>query len=777
MSRTNRVFAGAGHGARRPVLRGAITHGRQVLLVLLGVLLLLLLCERAALFTQGDSHLRYVYYRLEPAANSRDPVVFVSIDEHTAQSWGPPPWRWRRYESMLESILAENPRVVGLLEPGPRVVAEQVPYVLTPALQRGLEQKRLVLPSPNPGLGQPELGVGPYRGVEFVSLHSGSSEHAVTADIIAAAGLPVPTEERLWVRYLGGMHSLPTVPAHRISSGEIPGQTFRDRIVIVGLRGERFAPQVATPIGAMSPAEVHAYAMRGLANDAVWAPMPPWATWLLRLGLVLVCLVTLPRLGVRGAMTFLGSLCIGIVLLDYLLFTGGIVRLGGSGLMGAVGLAAFFSWLTERYNVQRELIELTAWASRRLELADVDGEEDALNALWLRFSRASRAFIRCDSALLGELPEGRWHLRFTLALHTEPEMIDEMRRDIGREPYKSAFMSHQAVWSDRFMKRELEQKTLLVPLSSFNRILGIWVLNFPCDQEVSSSTMEVIDTFARQLTLTLERRRIRRLLAVRTSRREGFLLQPIQKARSTMQYFSHEQRSLAQMFNSLPVGVLVATLWGQVEYVNTAMRRFLATFDVDGPENADLLDLLTVLTEQDEDATHDTVLALIEGGKASVDIHCQSNSEGREHYRITLSTLSASVLMDEGAGGNNSGLAHLVLTVSRRSEGEIRLEEALAAEHRAGIDSKYVTQIATERGARFRARLGSELAEAIGTGAYDKPADELSAESIWARSQRRRTNTIEPLHQHRDEGTQDPDGDSINSELDEALAEVKYDTA
>ena len=33
------------------------------------------------------------------------------------------------------------------------------------------------------------------------------------------------------------------------------------------MRGERFAPLVPTPIGPMSPAEVHAYAIRGLAQD------------------------------------------------------------------------------------------------------------------------------------------------------------------------------------------------------------------------------------------------------------------------------------------------------------------------------------------------------------------------------------------------------------------------------------------------------------------------------------------------------------------------------
>lgn len=681
MKRYVRAFSGVGQTARTPISRPVLARARQVALALTGVLIAIWLVSRAGLFDAGDGYLRSLYYAIRGTETVSERVVFVAMDEHTGEAWGPPPWSWQRYAEMLETIIDAKPRVVAVLEPGPRVLPASAPR-FGPAVMNAIAEGRIVLPSIAPGLGQPRLALDAGPHVEAVALARapGNNELTATARTIRAAGLPAPDGELLWVHYLGGPSSLPTVPAHRIASGEIPANTFDDRIVIVGLRGQGFAPLVPTPIGPMSPAEVHAYAVRALAHDAVWAPMPSWARWLLAGSLGLICMLILPLSSLRLSIAFLVAVGAAILVADYALFTLGILRLGASVPLGAAGLAAVAAWLAERNRVLRELEALSRWSAQRLALGaaqEIDGE--AFAQIWERFARTTRTFTQLESTLLGELPEGHSHLQFELAFGVAADRIHELRRDVRREPYKNAIMMHRPIWSDHFMHDELDQKTLLVPLTSFNRVLGIWVLNYRKGVEVSSNVLRMIELLAEQLSLTLERRRVRKLRSGRGAVRESLLLRPIQEMRTSMQFFTHEQSNLSRMFESLPVGVLVATLWGEVEYINAAMRGFLAALHVDSAKQHSLPELLAALTDASEAEVHETVMRLF-AGSPFVELSCHPHADIEPAHQVTLSALSGAPLLAEAeagpaegvdamedAGDNISALSHLVLTVTRRA--------------------------------------------------------------------------------------------------------------
>jgi hypothetical protein len=679
MTRYVRAFSGVGQAARTPISRPVMVRARQVALVLAGVMIAMLLVHRAGISAAGDNHLRSFYYALRGAHAVGERVVFVAMDEHTGAAWGPPPWSWERYEAMLTAILVAKPRVVAVLEPGPRVLQAVEPR-FAPALAGAVAAGRVILPAATPGLGQPRLHLDGTHGVEAVSLARapGSNVPSTTEQVLRAAGLPLPGGDRLWVHYLGGARSLPTIPAHRIASGEIPANTFEGRIVIVGLRGEQFASQVPTPVGPLSPAEVHAHAIRALANDALWTPMPAWAQWLLSASLALLCLVILPLLSLRPSMLFLLGLTLALLIIDYALFSLGVLRMGAAGPLLAVGLAAVAGWLGERHRVLRELETISRWSARRLTVGASGGHDrEAFNELWERFARSCRTFTQFESTLLGELAEGRWHLEFHLTLGVAADRIRELRRDVRREPYKSAYLLHRPVWSERFMHAEIEQKSLLVPLSSFNRMLGLWVINFRKGVEVPSSTLRMIELLAEQLALTMERQRIRQLRDVRGNVRESLLLRPVQETRTTMQFFAHEQTNLARMFDSLPIGVLVATLWGEIEYINSAMRRFLTSLHVDSSKQNSLPDLLSALTEASETEVHETVMRLF-SGSPFVELSCSSAAGMDSSYQVTLSSLSDAPLLANAEGdapgsnaaredGDLSALSHLVLTVTRRA--------------------------------------------------------------------------------------------------------------
>lgn len=707
MNRYVRAFSGVSQAARTPISRPVLARARHVMFVLAAVLALIWLMGRAGLLDIGDRYLRSLYYALSETDTVSDEVVFVAMDEHTGAAWGPPPWSWQRYEDMLAAIIEAQPRAVALLEPGPRVAPGEPPN-FGPLVANAIGAGRIVLPPPNAGLGQPSLVLDEAHGIEAVELGlaDDSLRPGVTRMLIRAATLPMPPGDTLWVHYLGGPRSLPTVPAHRIATGEIPGNTFEDRIVVIGLRGERFAPQVPTPVGALSPAEVHAHAIRGLARDSVWLPLPTWARWLLSASLGLFSLLLVPRLGLRRSMGLVGAVMLLLVVLDYTMFALGLLRVGATAPMLVVGFAAGASWLGERRMVLVELELMSRWSARRLALENTDQERAGFVERWDRFAHTSRTFAKFESTLLGELSENNWHLDFALALGVEPERIQEMRRDVRREPYKSAIMMHRPIWSDRFMDTELQQKSLLVPLSSFNRVLGLWVVNFRKGVEVPNDTLDMLKLFAEQLALSMERQRIQRLRHERAAVRESLLLRPLQEVRNTLQFLAHEQSSMSKTFESLPVGILVATLWGEVSYINATMRHFLGALHVDNAKATSLPDLLAAVTGSSDEEIQATVSRLF-AGRPYVELNCKTDSALGSSFQLTLSALSETPLLteldaapeaaieDPGSAdaaqgkaadeqpapsaaprGDAAALSHVVLTVTRRARADATRSDA-----------------------------------------------------------------------------------------------------
>ncbi|GAB4557861.1 MAG: hypothetical protein Tsb0020_02350 [Haliangiales bacterium] len=690
MKRFNRAFSGAQRDARTMISRHMLARVRSIALILVAVMGLIWLIQGTGFFDRGDASLRSLYYDVQGTYAIESRVVFVAMDEHTGEAWGPVPWEWQRYYDLLGAIWAAKPQAIALLEPGPRVLPNTPPQ-FDAELAQAIASGRILLPSAQAGLAQPSLFLDRMRGVESVWLGPAKPQSdvgstpterlqdlpdkpTITRQLIRNTGLSLPSDSQsgsgyeLWVHYLGGPDSLPTLSAHRVARGEIPPQTFADRIVIIGMRGEQFASRVPTPIGPLSPAEVHAYAVRGLAHDAVWTPMPTWAWIMLTASLALMCLVVLPFLGTRRAVLMLLVFAVALLAADYALFAMGLMRLGATAPLVTLGVAATAAWVHERRQILRELESLSRWSARYLTLEHAGRHErEAFDELWEQFARTSRTFTQFESTLLGELQDSRWHIHFERSLGISPDQVQEMRRDIRREPYKSAYLMHRPMWSEHFIDDELSQKTLLVPLTSFNRILGLWVINYRKGVEVPRSTLQMIEHLAEQLALTIERRRIRRLFDVRGKEREGVMLRPILETRTSVQFFAHEQSSLTQTFESLPVGILVATMWGETEYVNAAMRRFFTTLSVDGVEQRSLPDLITALTDATEQEVHDTVVRLF-SGSPFVELACHSDITAS--YQVILSSLSAAPLMAEGDASVSptTALSHLVLTVTRRAD-------------------------------------------------------------------------------------------------------------
>ena len=676
------MAAPAGFESQRRTRRRTRRDGH--LRATIGIVLVALLASwtmvQLGLVGATDAGLRSLFYAIRGDRQDPHAVIFVAIDESTASAWGPPPWKWERYDEMVAAIDVGKPRLVAFLEPGPRLLPGPIPESLH-SLRKRIETGRLIIPPVEAGYGQPRLAMDSGSPVEAVLLggERDISGPSVTLNVIRKAHLDPGnriTDGQLWANYFGGPASLPTVPAHRIATQEIPASTFTDRIVVVGLRGERFAPIVPTPVGAMSPSEIHAHALLGLANGVAWPLFPGSAGMIWGVLLALVGGLTVHRLRTTPAIALTAGLVVVTVWIDYQLFSRGIARLGSGFAIAACIISCGGSWLNERSRAHRDLGELTRWIAQRIaEQSRKRRGQTTDEDFWERFAEAARIYLEFDSTIFGELKPGAWHLHFRTFVCTSPDDILERRRDIRRDPYKRSYLSHKPMWTNRqFMEPAKRVQSLMVPLVAFNRAFGFWVINFPLGAEVGPTQMQFVEQLADQIALAIERRRLEDLVKGGASHQtlpsDGQLVAHVKDMREAALSLMQEQQGLATLFDRLPVGVLVATLWGEIQFANESMKRFMRGFStlVDrDPQRLSLSPLLAELTGGSVSVVNEMLRELVaEGVPVRLSGQSKPTMGAAIDYEITISRLGGAERSDDDEGMRL--LSDFVVTVTEREQ-------------------------------------------------------------------------------------------------------------
>ncbi|MFZ5773238.1 MAG: CHASE2 domain-containing protein [Thermodesulfobacteriota bacterium] len=81
--------------------------------------------------------------------------------------------------------------------------------------------------------------------------------------------IPLDSHGNMVVNYKGGTHTFTEIPYHRVLSGEIPADIFKDRIVLIGLTAAGLADAWSTPFvyeGKMSGVELNAHVIYTVLN-------------------------------------------------------------------------------------------------------------------------------------------------------------------------------------------------------------------------------------------------------------------------------------------------------------------------------------------------------------------------------------------------------------------------------------------------------------------------------------------------------------------------------
>jgi hypothetical protein len=632
--RTHTIFK-LGETPRRAAILGAKLAAVLAIVAALGAL---------GLWDVIDALLERQYYALRGARTSQQSVVLVGVDEETLARWGSPPYEWSQLTPLFAAIDIGRPVVTAIIEPGRRMVRDPTP---TPEIAQAVFARRRLAPAPAGGSAAPEIGVGAGGVVDTVRLR-GAAGPTLTAEILERSGLRSHDPAHIPVNYVGRT-GLPLLSAARVATATIPSATFAGKIVLIGIVDRGVAGEVGTPIGGLTPAEVHAHAILGLTDGVAWRRTAGWARWVLLVLLALAVLALVPQIDETRALISVAAAALLLLFADYLLFARGVVRWGASAAVFTMLAATMVSRFFERRRLREALGDVAREIRLRSGLESLAGEprgDD--NGFWLRVAELARLYLDCRSSIVAELPPERWHLSLRVITGASLDQIQEKRRDVRRGPYRRAHLTLNPVWQDDFMSAKRGERTLLVPLVVSTRLLGFWILNFPVEVRLEPAQIKLVSGLARQVSLAVERRHAaaasgedRSLAAIaRRLLGDGRLGDELDAVGGDVKRLAHDKRGLASLIDALPFGVLVATLWGEIRYANAAMRRLAAEEGAERLHALSVADLVMLMTTLSKDEVHEGLRKLV---RELPELHLSGRPDERGHrakVQLALSWLA-----------------------------------------------------------------------------------------------------------------------------------------
>jgi GAF domain-containing protein len=550
----------------RALLRASLT--------IVAASLLLLLLDTLGAVAAIDEGLRRRYVALGDmfgaSRESAGLVVVVAADRDTIAAWGPPPWPAERLEQLVAAIDGGEPDLI--VELGHTRL-----FVEDDALERVVEKwgAELLIEGGKDQLRSSWSGEGLQGGELVLGPESRLIEIGARSDRLP----PVP--ERLPIHWLTPASRLPVVPAHQVARGKIPPRTFARRVVVLGVTDLEHAMPVATPIGLLSPVEVEAHALTGLADGVVWADVPPAWSYVGCVLLACALLWSFARLRVAGAALVVTSAVVLVLVVDFALYESGLLRLGSAHALLTIAALAFSHWLSEagatwfrlhglRADVLREISRVGA---ERGQTFDDVGFWDDLAALGAEYAHERIGAI-AGATLLERDRDG-----FALEVRASAKLDSDARAqlaahgylDLRRAPFRAAWLTLRASWTTELLR---ERPTLIVPLADEGELLGLWLVHVSARAQVERDDVVTFERLGRQMAAALMRRRARLELCAQVDR--AGLREHVDTIVDGLRLLRDEHRWALELLEQLPVRAMIATVWGELEYVDPRLQSELA---------------------------------------------------------------------------------------------------------------------------------------------------------------------------------------------------------
>ncbi len=580
--------------------------------------------------TAIDDGLRRNYVSLgEIAGASRktsELVVVVAGDRDTIEAWGPPPWPSERLAQLVEQVELGDPDVIAEL--GHARMFESSDELDALVRAHGAS---LLVQSVEDDLSSPWSGEGLVRGELELGPGSSLTELAVRSDRLGA--LP----ERLPVHWLTPTSRLPVVPAHQVASGKIPARTFARRVVLLGVTDHRYAMPIATPVGMLSPIEVEAHALTGFADGVAWTDIGPLWSYFGCLALAVVLLVALERVkGVRVVLVLFVAAA-AVLLVDFALYERGLVRLGSGRALLTIAAVWLGRWISDVHATFAELRRLRARVLRetsgsRLQANGPKRDEDLgfwddLAELGAEYAQAVGGGAAVSTTMLERERDG-WALKVQASAKLDHDshafIMAHEHLDLRRTPFRSVWLTLRASWTEELLPTDPasgKRKTLIIPLEHDGELLGLWLIhstNVDQDSPLDRGELEAFERLGGQMARALVRRRERQ--ALREQAVDAGMRAHVETIVGGLRLLRDEHRWALELLEQLPVRALIATVWGEIEFVDPRLRddlacRYPEIFADDTPEQ-NLQIVLARLTSSSVEDAHRLMRRVVRSGVA-----------------------------------------------------------------------------------------------------------------------------------------------------------------
>lgn len=517
----------------------------------------------------GDDLLRSAYFRWGPQRSSAHRVIVASVDEAPdtgrSEAWSP-----AHLESALETLSRGNPSVIALVDP------EHSFGLSTPQVQTLVNHPqwstRLVAASSDTAT------LAGAQGITHI-LPTGGDGAQRRANVLEAVSQRIAQSRvdqgPMPVHYLGSRQALPKIPFSTLLSSNAQFGSFQGNVVLVGRTKAPAVHPLNTPIGPMSPLEVHAHAVSGLVDGMVWEEPRSGTKGLLLLLLIAAWTHRLRKVERPGAIRLSLILSTALVALDWLFFWRGLVLWGPCSAIAGIWLAQFvvvrdsLQQITNKVGyLQTKLAEMLP-ASIAVKKKVNPAQED--EAFWQDLVDFGRAYVKFDfEGMLAELPEREWHIQIRASTGVSMQQIAEQRRDIRRAPFRAPFLTQKCGWAQNFIHNEKFTKSLVVPLHHESKLMGYWLLHMAQDQAIDDAFMRTCEGIGRQMASVIaDTRGQQDSHDDAQANRAQLAMQEVQR---DMQRLEQDRRWAMELIDQDREPMMMASLWGPIEMMNQAMR-------------------------------------------------------------------------------------------------------------------------------------------------------------------------------------------------------------
>lgn len=248
-------------------------------------------------------------FRLAGKDGDTSKIVIVAIDDESIQKLGTWPWPRSYHAKLINNLHQAKAKVIGIdiifSTPDPKQDyqlaeaiknAQNVVMVAHPLMPTQMSFTRNIMTIdqiqyPIEEIVQVARGVGHIAvvydndgtvreipallrtkdetllafGIEIALIYQGENHRRIglNRDLLRVSSIKIPIDSKgnMLINYTGGPHSFTKIPYHRVISGEVPMDFFKDKIVLVGVTAGGLSDSWVTPFinqGSMSGIELHA---------------------------------------------------------------------------------------------------------------------------------------------------------------------------------------------------------------------------------------------------------------------------------------------------------------------------------------------------------------------------------------------------------------------------------------------------------------------------------------------------------------------------------------